>query len=110
MGGGQAVGTGQRPVLTKDNKVRKGLEPRSGADSPSLPAPGAPTPALTLWQALNTRHPLMPVPLRGECSLCPGRGDLSPVLYALFLGGITSCPKEHGSGLGALSHQPPNSH
>lgn len=27
-----AVGTGQCPVLTKDNKGRKGLEPRPGAD------------------------------------------------------------------------------
>lgn len=46
-GGGRAwaVGTGLRPVLTKDNKVRKGLEPRPGADSPPLPALGAPFPA-----------------------------------------------------------------
>lgn len=61
--GGQAVGTGQRPVLTTDNKGRKGLEPRPGEDSPSLRALGAPTPALTLCHALNARHPLMPVPV-----------------------------------------------
>lgn len=40
------MGMGLCPVLTKDNKGRKGLEPRSGADSPSLPALGASVPAL----------------------------------------------------------------
>ena len=97
------MGTGPRPVLTKDNKVRKGLEPRPGADSPSLPALGAPFPA-DPQDALNARRPLLPAPVlvAGGSSLCPGRGAPSSHLpTALFLGGITSCPKESISGTGA---------
>ena len=74
-GRGWAVGTGPRPVLTKDNKVRKGLEPRPGADSPSLPALGAPFPA-DPQDALNARRPLLPAPvLGGGVQPLPGQGS-----------------------------------
>lgn len=63
--GGWAVGKGPRPVLTKDNEVRKELEPRPGADSPSLPALGAPFPA-DPRHALNARRPLLPMPVLGD--------------------------------------------
>lgn len=92
------MGTGPCPVLTKDNGVRKELEPRPGADSPALPALGAPFPA-DPRHALNARHPLLPVPVLGGSSLCPGRAAPSSHLpTALFLGGITSCPKQSISG------------
>lgn len=69
------MGTGPRPVLTKDNKVRKGLEPRPGADSPSLPALGAPFPA-DPQDALNARRPLLPAPvLGGGVQPLPGQGS-----------------------------------
>ena len=74
VGGGWAVGTGPSPVLTKDNKVRKGLEPRPGADSPSLPALGAPFPA-DPRDALNARRPLLPAPVLGGVQPLPGQGS-----------------------------------
>lgn len=76
------MGTGQRPVLTKDNKGRKGLEPRPGADSPSLPALGAPPPPRAL-----TRLSASP---QGLSLLALG---LTFPLPSLFSGGITSAPR-----------------
>lgn len=66
--GGRAVGTGQRPVLTKDNEGRKGLEPRPGG----LRAPGAPAPPL--WRARHAsalRTVRRVRPLRVEDPSCP---------------------------------------
>lgn len=66
--GGRAVGTGQRPVLTKDNEGRKGLEPRPGGPR----APGAPAPPL--WRARHAsalRTVRRVRPLRVEDPSCP---------------------------------------
>lgn len=73
------MGTGPRPVLTKDNKVRKGLEPRPGADSPSLPALGAPFPA-DPQDALNARRPLLPAPVLGGGGPASARAGEPPRL------------------------------
>lgn len=83
------MGTGLRPVLTKDNKGRKGLEPRPGADSlaPCL-SWALPTPSTTLW------CPLPPVPVWGGVQPLQGIRELSSLPFPLPSSLVASPPAQ----------------